>query len=517
MYTRTLLCLLPLICLNGVLSKGRVRKFPPNFLFGASTAAYQIEGGWNEDGKGQSIWDVATHQRPTPIKDGSTGDIAADSYHMYKRDVAMMAELGLDFYRFSISWPRILPNGFADKVNQAGVDYYLNLIEEMEKRNITPFATMYHWDLPQNLQKLGGWTNPHIIDWFADYAKILFDRIGPKVKLWITINEPKQICYEGYGSDAKAPFLNATGIAEYLCAKNVLLAHAKAYRLYNEHYKKIQNGSVGISISCTWYEAASDSNDDFHAAEDARMFDWGQFAHPIFSKAGDFPEQVRRNVASKSAEQGFPRSRLPKLSTKDVATIKGTSDFFGVNTYTTKLAYRDASLDGMYAVPSYMDDMSAVLVKDPTWPQSQSSWLQEVPWGFTKVLKEIKKLYNNPPVYVTENGWSSDGGLLDDDRISYLRHYLGALLDAYSEGCDIRGYTAWSLMDNFEWKSGYTEKFGLYEVDFSSPDRTRTPRKSAFVYKEVIRSRKMDPNYEPNYVVETVEHGTKDDDDNDVF
>ncbi|XP_072935471.1 myrosinase 1-like isoform X2 [Epargyreus clarus] len=449
------------------------------------------------DGKGLSIWDVATHMEPSPIIDASTGDVAADSYHLYKRDVEMMKELGLHFYRFSVSWTRILPNGFSNQINQAGLDYYNRLIDEMLKNNIMPFLTIYHWDLPHKLQQLGGWANPNIVDWFTNYAKVLFDNFGDRVKMWITINEPKQICYEGYGSTSKAPMLNYTGVAEYLCSKNVLLAHANVYKLYDEKYRETQNGSIGISISCTWMHPVSDSYDDHQAALDARQFDWGQYAHPIFSKDGDYPKELKLNIGLKSAEQGYRKSRLPLLSTKEVALIHGSSDFFGVNTYTTKLAYRDPSVDGMYPIPSYMDDMSAILIKDDSWPQAQSTWLQEVPWGFYNLLIDIKRRYNNPKVYITENGWSTSGGLVDEDRVRYYRNYLNALLDAVENGCNIKGYTAWSLMDNFEWMRGYTERFGLYEVDFSSPQRTRTPRMSALVYKEIIRTNTLDPTYEP--------------------
>lgn len=210
----------------------------------------------------------------SPITDHTTGDMAANSYHLYKRDIDIMKQLGLHFYIFSISWPRILPNGFAHYINEAGLKYYDNLIDEIVNAGIKPFVTMYHWDLPETLQRAGGWANPHIVEWYLDYAKILYDRYAMKVPYWITINGPKQICYEGYGSDAKAPMLNMSGIAEYLCAKNVLLAHAKAYRLYDERYRKPHNGSVGISISCTWFEAATDTNEqDIQAAKDARQFD----------------------------------------------------------------------------------------------------------------------------------------------------------------------------------------------------------------------------------------------------
>ncbi|XP_063389576.1 myrosinase 1-like [Cydia fagiglandana] len=497
-----LICLLLISWTHHASSKGDIRKFPPGFQFGAATAAYQVEGAWDEDGKGVSIWDVATHMDPSPIEDQSTGDIASDSYHHYKRDVQMAKELGLDFYRFSISWTRILPNGFPNKINTLGINYYNKLINALLDNNIQPLVTMYHWDLPANLQQLGGWTNPLVATWFHDYAKILFKKFGDRVKRWITINEPKQICYEGYGSDGKAPFLNATGVGEYICSKNVLLAHAKVYHLYHDTYRTMQNGTIGISISCTWYEPNTDTLEDDQAAFDARQFDWGQYAHPIFSKEGDYPQELKHNVAYKSAEQGFVRSRLPELSAKEVAYIRGSADFFGVNSYTTKMAYRDASLDGMYATPSYMDDMGVVLVKDQSWTQSQSSWLQMVPWGFYKILIDIKNQYDNPTVVITENGWSTGRGLLDDTRIQYLRSYLNMVLDAIDEGCDIQGYTAWSLMDNFEWKHGYKEKFGLYEVDFQSNDRIRTPRKSAFIYKEIIKARALDPNYEPDRLPE---------------
>ncbi|KAG7297323.1 hypothetical protein JYU34_019295 [Plutella xylostella] len=492
-----ILCSLVLWVDNGVHSLQKpVRKFPEGFKFGAATAAYQVEGAWNEDGKGPSIWDDLTHTHPSPISDGSTGDVAADTYHLWKSDVELMKQLGLDFYRFSISWSRILPTGFADQINQKGIDYYDNLITELLKNKIEPMVTLYHWDLPSSLQKLGGLANPLIVEWFEQYARVVFDKFGDKVKYWITINEPKQICYEGYGSTAKAPQLNMTGIAEYICAKNVLLSHAKVYHLYDENYRYKQNGQIGISVSCTWYEPASDTIEDHQAAEDARQFDWGQYIHPIFSKTGDFPLSLKNNVRLRSKEQGFLRSRLPVLSSEEIVYIRGSSDFLGINSYTTKLTYRDASLEGMYPVPSYMDDMSAVMVKDASWPQAQSSWLQSVPWGFYKILTQVRYLYDNPAVWITENGWSTSGGLIDNDRVKYYRTYLSALLDAVEEGSNIKGYTAWSLFDNFEWMSGYADKFGIFEVDFKDPKRKRTPRKSAHVYKEIIRSRSLDMNYE---------------------
>lgn len=233
-----------------------------------------------------SIWDVKTHRDPSPVDDGSTGDVAADSYHQYQRDVELIKDLGLDFYRFSISWTRICPNGFAEKINQAGVNYYNNLINELVKNNIKPFVAMYHSDMPWNLQVLGGWTNPLVVDWFTDYAKVLLEKFGDRVKHWVTINEPKQVCYDGYGADFQTPVPNITGIALYLCAKNILLAHAKVYHLYDEEFRMVQNGTIGIAICLNWFEPASETIDDYQAALDAKQFEVSSLTRE--EKAGVF-------------------------------------------------------------------------------------------------------------------------------------------------------------------------------------------------------------------------------------
>ncbi|KOB64528.1 Uncharacterized protein OBRU01_24123 [Operophtera brumata] len=241
---------------NPVSCTTKIRRFPEGFMFGASSGAYQVEGGYAEG-----------------VDDGSTGDVAADSYHQYQRDVELMKELGLDFYRFSVSWTRILPRGFADSINQAGISYYNNLIDELVRNNIKPFLTIYHWDMPWNLQVLGGWTNPFVVQLFTDYAKVLFDKFGDRVKYWVTVNDPRKACSDEFNADIKAPEANNTGIAVYLCAKNILLAHAQAYHLYDEKYRKLQNGTIGIAINQNWYEPASDTIDDYQAAADARQFE----------------------------------------------------------------------------------------------------------------------------------------------------------------------------------------------------------------------------------------------------
>nr|AEW46867.1 seminal fluid protein CSSFP001 [Chilo suppressalis] len=496
------LCILLVESKTIIEAKQSVRKFPDGFIFGAATASYQIEGGWDADGKTENIWDHMTHKEPCLIADCSNGDVADDSYNLYKRDVEMMRELGLQFYRFSLSWNRILPTSFPDKINEAGVQYYNNLINEMLKYNIEPMITLYHWDLPQKLQDMGGWANPHIVDWFADYARVAFENFGDRVKYWITMNEPREVCYQGYGDVTKAPRLNMKGIGEYMCAKNLLVAHAKAYDIYDKEFREKWGGTVGITLSATWHEPEGDMDADL--AETINQFEWGQYAHPIFSETGDFPPIMKEMIAAKSAEQGFYRSRLPEFTPEELELVRGSSDFLGINHYSTFLVRKIDERDS-FEVPSYWDDMEIVGYQPEEWEGGASSWLKVVPSGFYKLLHRLRELYDNPPIMITENGFSTRGGLEDDNRVSYYRLYLDAMLDAMDEGCDVIGYAAWSLMDNFEWMQGYTERFGLYEVDYSSPERTRTPRKAAFVYKEILRSRSLDPNYVPDTTVMTID------------
>ncbi|KAL4712932.1 hypothetical protein ACJJTC_012002 [Scirpophaga incertulas] len=482
--------------------KQTARKFPDGFLFGTATASYQVEGAWNVDGKSESIWDYLTHTNPEAVKDMSNGDIADNSYYQYKRDVEMMRELGLDYYRFSLSWPRILPTSFPDYINPAGIEYYNNLIDEMLKYNIQPMVTLFHWDMPQKLQEMGGWNNPHIVDWYTDFAKVAFEMFGDRVKYWITMNEPYEICHHGYGNVNLAPMLNLTGVAEYLCAKNLLVAHAKAYHLYDKMYRPSQKGKLFITIQSPWFEPENEGETE--TARDIMQFDLGQFAHPIFSKNGDFPEVMKDKVAAKSKAQGYQRSRLPEFTAEEIEMLRGSSDFFGLNHYSTHLVHRNNG-DTVYAQPSNYDDMNVVTYQPSDWVASATDRNKVVPWGFYKLLMWIKEEYDNPPVIITENGYSSLPGLDDIGRVDYYRGYLNAMLDAIEDGVDVRAYTAWSLMDNFEWLQGYTVRFGLYEVDYEDPERKRTPRKSAFVFKEMVRTRSLDNNYEPDTTEMTID------------
>ncbi|XP_032527041.2 myrosinase 1-like [Danaus plexippus] len=471
--------------------------FHKDFLFGVSTAAIQIEGAWNEDGKTESIWDHLVRVNPNFTKDGSTPDVAADSYHLYKRDAEMVHELGVNMYRFSISWPRILPTGLANQVNPLGIEYYKNLISELERYNITPMVTIYHWDLPQKLQDIGGWTNAHIIDYYTDYANVLFENFADKVKYWITFNEPMQTCLEGYGNTYRAPALNRHGIAEYLCTHNLLKAHASVYHLFNKQYRPLYGGKMGMSLDSNWAEPKTDTPRDKKAAELYLKTHLGWYAHPVYSETGNYPEELTKLVDEKSKKQNYTHSRLPKFTPEEIAYIRGTADFFGLNHYTTYLLSMADSEVG--EVPSHANDVGIVRVQDPKWPsKSSSSWLKVVPFGFRRLLNWITKTYNNVPIIVTENGYADFSGVKDEARVSYYCHYLNSLLHSIHEDkTNVQGYFAWSLMDNWEWDDGYASRFGLYLVDFNSPNKTRTAKESAKLYTSVISSRGLPADYDP--------------------
>ncbi|GBP16880.1 Myrosinase 1 [Eumeta japonica] len=477
-------------------SDNKQRKFKNDFLFGAASAAYQIEGGWDAHGKGESVWDKFIHDKPSRVKDGTTADVACNSYKFYKRDVEMLKELGVDYYRFSISWPRLLPEGLANIRNEIGFDYYENLIDELLKNEIMPMVTLNHFDLPQKLQELGGWMNEDIIDWFEDYAKLVFERFGKKVKYWITFNQPDTVCRYGYETDFFAPGVNQKGTGEYTCAKNILLAHARVWHLYNKEYKQKYKGSVGIAVSLNWFDPLK-NNDTEHAevAERYRQFTFGLYTNPIFSKEGDFPAVVKSIVAKKSKEQGYTKSRLPSLTSEEIKYLRGSADFLGINHYTTVLV-KDAK-QSTHEAPSCFDDANVESSYGEHWEKSKSEWLRSAPYGLYKACLWLNKNYDYPTIFITENGWSTDAGLVDDSRVRNMRGYLDALLLAIEDGTEVLGYTVWSLMDNFEWTSGYSERFGLYEVDFESDQRTRTARKSALVYKQIIKSRIVEHGWEP--------------------
>ncbi|XP_055305125.1 myrosinase 1-like [Sitodiplosis mosellana] len=451
------------------------RFFPGDFLFGASTAAYQIEGAWNLDGKGPNIWDEFTHSHPEKIVDHENADVTTNSYEFYLDDVEAVKNLSMNFYRISIAWSRILPTGDIANINEKGIEYYNKLIDAIINHKLEPMVTMYHYDLPQDLQKLGGLTNSIVISYFEAYANLLYDRFGDRVKYWITFNEPGDFCTAGYGADQHAPAVNAHGVGEYLCGHNVLKAHAVAYRLYRSSYYEQYKGQVGITLSSRFFY--SDSNDT-HTVDRAMQFSLGWFANPIFSPAGNYPAIMITSIASNSIREGRSWSRLPSFTDKWIETIRGSADFLGLNYYTSR--YVEVNPEPKGTNPSYERDINLKFVIKPEWKPSASNWLYSVPKGIGDILRWIKEEYNNPEVFITENGWSDHGELDDDDRIAYLHDHLEQILDVVlSDESNLKGYTVWSIIDNFEWTQGYTEKFGLYSVNMSSPRRERTAKKSA--------------------------------------
>jgi len=470
--------------------KLQARRFPKDFLFGVATASYQIEGAWNVDGKSESTWDRFAHTRPELIKDGSTGDIACDSYNQVEKDVAIIKSLGVDYYRFSLAWTRILPSPLTNNVNKHGIAYYNKLIDLLLENGIQPMVTLYHWDLPQALQDMGGFTNTLVIENFVRYAKVAFEHFGDRVKLWTTFNEPHVFCLYGYGHALLAPAYNLSGIAEYQCAYNVLKAHAAVYHLYNNTFKPKQNGRLSLNFPSPWYEPATQNKKDVEAANRGMQFNLGLFGHPIFSKSGDFPDVVKENIAKRSQAEGFPRSRLPKFTDEEIQYIRGTYDYFCLNHYSTALV-TDKKPDPI-GTPSFETDRNINIFYDPSWPSTAHSFNKVTPWGLRKLLKWVKDNYGNHEIYITESGRGDFGGVLDLSRAKYFNLYLNAVLDAiYKDDVLVKGYTAWSLMDNYEWTFGYRVKFGLYHVDFSSPNRTRTPKISADYFRTVVANRRL--------------------------
>lgn len=459
-------------------------KFPESFVFGVATSAYQVEGAAKEGGRGPSIWDTFSYT-PGKILDGRNGDVAVDQYHRYKEDVDLIAKMGFNVYRFSISWSRIFPDGFGAEVNKEGIAYYNNLIDTLLQKGVRPSVTLYHWDLPQKLhESMGGWLNREIVNYFAQYAETCFSAFGDRVKQWITFNEPLQTAVNGYATGIFAPGrcsdrsqspLGDSSTEPYLVAHNQLLAHAAAVDIYRKKFQDKQGGVIGITVDGEWAEPFTDAEGDKAAAQRRREFQFGWFLDPIYF--GDYPAIMRKKLGD----------RLPQFSPDEVAVLRGSLDFLGLNHYTTryvKPSFRDSKENEYYAD----QDIHSIAEWEGNTigERAASEWLYIVPWGFRKVLKWLTERYNRPPIYVTENGMDDedseitllDQALNDTKRVNYFKGYLKALAEAIREGADVRGYFAWSLVDNFEWCQGYTKRFGLVFVDYKD-DLKRYPKSSA--------------------------------------
>ncbi|XP_012573126.1 cyanogenic beta-glucosidase-like isoform X1 [Cicer arietinum] len=471
--------------------------FPPDFVFGTASSAYQYEGAAREGGKGPSNWDTFTHKYPEKIKDGSNGDVADDSYNRYKDDIGIMKYMNMDAYRFSISWSRVLPKGkLSAGVNHEGINYYNNLIDELLANGLQPYVTIFHWDLPQALEdEYGGFLSPRIVEDFRDYAELCFKKFGDRVKHWITLNEPRSVSKNGYANGRFAPGrcsdwlkMNCTGgdsgTEPYLTSHYQLLAHAAAAKLYKTKYQASQNGLIGITLNSDWYVPISKEMSDRDAAQRALDFMFGWYMEPLTK--GEYPKSMRAMVGS----------RLPKFSNEESEQLKGSFDFLGLNYYSSFYAAHAPYLRD--ARPALQTDSLVKFTNQhdgkPLGPMAASNWLCIYPRGFRQLLLFIKKQYNNPVIYITENGYdefndptlSLEESLIDTYRIDYFYRHLYYLQTAIRDGVNVKGYFAWSLLDNLEWDSGYTVRFGLVFVDFKD-DLKRYPKLSAHWFKNFLK------------------------------
>ncbi|XP_078611527.1 cytosolic beta-glucosidase-like [Branchiostoma floridae x Branchiostoma japonicum] len=466
---------------------------PPGFLWGTSTAAYQVEGGWNTDGKGESIWDHYAH------RSGRTpwGDTATDSYHKYATDVQLGAAMGMTAYRFSISWPRLLPDGtLAGGVNQAGVDYYNKLIDELIAHKMEPLVTMYHWDLPQALQtKYGGWTNESMVDYFNDYATLCYQKFGDRVKRWATFNEPWSFIVPGYGLGVSPPQMHfGMKRRQYEVAHVVIKAHARAWHTYNDTFRAQQGGEVGIVLGAPWGQPRNTSDPrDVQAADNFEQFFLGWFANPIYGN-GDYPDAMKQMINGDSTEE----PRLPVFTEAEKAYVRGAADFAGLNMYSAYLIYASNHTLPLDFISAVIPDLrGAKDTEDPTWPHGSSSTFvlsYVVPWNIREQLRYFSEKYSHKvPFYITETGISEKEqfppNMNDTWRQCYYMLYVDEAIRAIKlDGRDVRGFFAWTLMDNIEWGSGHSVRLGLHYTNFSDPNLTRTPRVSAKLYGDIARS-----------------------------
>ncbi|HEY1328339.1 MAG TPA: GH1 family beta-glucosidase [Casimicrobiaceae bacterium] len=439
-------------------------EFPADFLWGSATSAYQIEGSPLADGAGPSVWHRFCHT-PNLVRDGDTGDVACDHYRRYREDVALMRDLGMKAYRFSIAWGRVLPGG-RGPVNAAGLAFYERLVDALLENGIEPMVTLFHWDLPAALDDLGGWLNRDIAGWFADYASIVFRKLDDRVKLWATLNEPWVVTDGGYLHGVLAPG-HRNRFEAPIATHNLLRAHGagvSAYRALGKH-------RIGVVVNLEPKYAASDDAQDRAATQRADAYMNLQFLDPVM--LGRYPDELRDIFGE----------AWPSWPAQDLASIAQPIDFVGVNYYTRSITRFDAQAWPLRAAP----------VRRKLATYTETGW-EVFEQGLTDILLRVRERYGNPPVYVTENGAAFydppvavNGVVADPLRVDYLRRHLGAVHAARAAGADVRGYFVWSLFDNFEWSHGYSKRFGIVHVDFH--DQTRTPKDSARFYARIVASR----------------------------
>ncbi|XP_062194329.1 beta-glucosidase 31-like [Phragmites australis] len=498
-----LLLLLLLVVVPAALAAAAVTRgdFPSGFVFGVGSSAYQVEGAVAEDGRKPSIWDTFTHEGYSIDK--ATGDVTADQYHNYKEDVKLLHELGVDAYRMSIAWPRLIPDG-RGAVNPKGLEYYNNLIDELLSYGIQPHVTIYHFDFPQALQdEYNGLLSPRFIEDFTAYADVCFKNFGDRVKYWSTVNEPNVEPIGGYDQGILPPRRcsfpfgfacdggNST-TEPYIVAHHLLLAHASAVSLYREKYQAEQGGRIGLTLLGWWYEPGTQTPEDIAAAARMNDFHIGWFMHPMVY--GDYPPVMRKNVGS----------RLPSFTDEERKRVNGSFDFVGFNHYIAVYVKADLSrLD--QKLRDYMGD-AAVKYDLPFLKSSNQfpfrltdDFMSSTPWALKKMLKHLREKYKNPAVMIHENGAAgqpdpSGGNTYDDEfRSQFLQDYIEATLQSIRNGSNVQGYFVWSFLDVFEYLFGYRLRFGVYGVDFSSTARTRYQRHSAQWYSSFLRGGELRP------------------------
>jgi len=443
---------------------GKLRSFPDDFIWGAATASYQIEGAHNADGKGESIWDRFC-KVPGNILNGDTGDIACDHYHRYREDIQLMKKIGLKGYRFSIAWTRIFPQG-KGSVNQAGLDFYNRLVDGLLEAGIQPFITLYHWDLPQVLQEEGGWANRDTINYFRDYATTVARSLGDRVHYWITHNEPWVVAFLGYAMGIHAPGIKDPSTA-IQASHHLLLSHGEAVQILRE------NGDartrVGITLNLAPVHPASEKEEDKQAARrfDGYLNRW--FLDPIFK--GSYPRDMISWYGNKS----------PQIQSGDMDIISRKIDFLGVNYYTRSVIKADPG-------EKYL---GIGVVRPEGAEYTEMDW-EVYPPGIYELLTRIHNDYQAPTLYITENGAAfadkvdENGEVNDQRRVNYLKEHFIQVHKAIDEGVKLRGYFIWSLMDNFEWAYGYSKRFGLTYVDYAT--QKRIIKKSGIWYQQVIKN-----------------------------
>ena len=433
-----------------------------DFLWGVATSSYQIEGAAFEDGRGSSIWDTFCRV-PGKVANGDNGDVACDHYHRYQEDLDLIKWMGVDAYRFSVAWPRVIPSGIGT-INKAGLDFYDRLVDAALERQIEPWLTLYHWDLPQALQDKGGWNNREIVHWFEEYSDVMTARLGDRVKNWMTLNEPLCSAWIGHLYGAMAP-----GIENLQTALNashhLLMAHGAASKIIRSN---ISDAKVGIVVNVTPAVPATDSEADKRAAKLADGFDNRWFLNPVFGQP--YPEDVLE-VLGKS----------PDIQSGDMTLINQPMDFLGVNIYFRQTISAEPS-----GAPLPIRGVHRENVK-----RTAMDWEVHAP-AFEEILTRINVDYKPESMYITENGSAWDdvfenGEVNDSERIEYLQTHLDAMFEAKAKGAPIRGYFAWSFMDNFEWAYGYDKRFGLVYVDYKT--QKRIPKKSAHYYRDLLLNR----------------------------